>query len=874
MRTAVAGGIEASGPTPVGAELLLERELELDTLSRALAGARSGTGALVLIEGPAGIGKSRLLGAACEEAQREGMQVLRARGLELEREVPFGVAVELFATRLASADSRERESLLSGQAGLTASLFDSTRTGSVEAQALVRGLFWLTVNLASSSAGGAPTTRSRGLAIVLDDAHWADRPSMAFAAHLAMRLADLPVTLIVALRTGEATAADDIVRWVREVSECVRLAPAALSDPAVGRLVANELPGADPEFVTACARVSGGNPFMTRELALALRAEGIPPTVESVSRVEQLVPATVLHSLLTRLGRLGEPALRIAAAVAVLGDHARLRHAAALAELGMPEAEAAADALAKARILAAGEPLGFAHPLIATAVYSDLPAFARARAHRTAAALLASDGRPAHELAAHLLLTTPEGDPWVLATLREAARRDMEQGDPQAAARLLTRALAEPPPADQRADVLLDLADAQAMSGNIAAEDHALQAVRLLNGSPGHARALRVLSRVRLATGAHEEAAEALQTALDELGTTDPAAQQILAEFLTVNRFRVPLQPQAQARLAPIVEAARRGSPPSDTGLMAHVALSLAFAGESVETVRGLAGRATAEDPLVDFGSYGMPMGMLVQALCCVDELETAEQIAVAGLASARRRGSFIAAALGSFHVAIPRYHRGALADALADLYQAQAPRREGWGGGTDWPLALQAQAELERGDLRAARESLATCSAAPESMERAMVTFAHARLALANRDPGAALADALAAGRHLSEGFGIDHPPGLALGEPHSAAPTRSLQLSAGLLNWPLRGSPTRRSHRTFSSRPRLCKRTSLTPIASSTSAPGDSFSRRSGDGLRCWSAALQRARLSGRAAWTDLRWVMRVARRSSGASRARPRG
>lgn len=144
-------------------------------------------------------------------------------------------------------------------------------------------------------------------------------------------------------------------------------------------LIEAELPGAETAFVAACTQVSGGNPFMAHELCRALREERVAPTAAEAPRIHQLVPATILHSVLTRLARLGEPARQIAAAVAVLGDGAPLRHAIALSALNAPDAEEAADALARAGILLAEEPLRFARPLIATAVYSDLPPFGRGR---------------------------------------------------------------------------------------------------------------------------------------------------------------------------------------------------------------------------------------------------------------------------------------------------------------------------------------------------------------------------------------------------------------------------------------------------------------------------------------------------------------
>lgn len=736
--------------------MLLERERELDALSRALASARGGIGSVVLIEGAAGIGKSRLLDAACRRARTDQLEVLRGRGIELERDVPFGIARSVFGERLANASSAQRRQWQAGHAALAARLFDPSGAAvASDPHALIHGLYWLTLNLACVAARG----RRRPLVISVDDAQWSDRMSASFLAYLAARITELPIALLLAVRTGETAHAPEPLAAIREAPSGIRLAPNPLSDAGVGRLLGAELPEPAPEFVATAARVTGGNPFLVRELRESLRSEGIGATAHEAARIERLVPATVLHSLLTRLARLGDDARRLAEALAVLGDGALLRHAGSLAELDRVDAERAADALARAGILAAGEPLRFEHPLVATAVASDLATFARARAHRFAATVLDADDAPAQEIAAHLLLTSPAADEWVSRMLREAARSALAQGDPAAAASLLQRAVEEPPPAPERAGVLLELAEARAMSGDAAAERHARQALGLLAGSPDRRAALRLLGRIHLASGDHAAAAAALREALDELGSDSPEGQELLGTYLTVNRFRAPLHPEAERRLAPIVEGARHGRVPNHGALVANVALTMALAGEPPATVRRLAAFATQMDPLVDARSLGLPMGMVVQALCAVDELDEAERIAGRGLAAARRNGSLLAAGLASYHLAVPRYHRGALADALADLDQALVPSREGRPAAAGWPLALLAAVKLQRGDLDGAETALAAAAPPPGSMDEAVVALARAEVNLARRRPEAALADALAAGRHFIEGFGIDHP-------------------------------------------------------------------------------------------------------------------
>jgi len=708
---------------------LLERESELAVLSEVLGAARSGRGGVALVEGPAGIGKSRLLDAACTEAATAGMEVLRATGRELETEASFGVAAELFEPR--------------------PSPLDPAAASSADSPALLRELYWFAVDLAGDA----------GLAILIDDAQWCDRPSLAFLAHLAARADEAPITLLLAIRSGAPVAAADALAALRGAAGRV-VRPHPLGPDGVAALVRAELPDADDALVAACGEVTAGNPFMVIELGRMLRIEAVPPTADSVAAVRALVPETVMHTLLTQLGRLGEGAEAIAAAAAVLGDGAPLRQVGALAKVDAAAAERAADTLATAGILARGEPIRFAHSLIATAVRADLTDFARARAHREAAGLLAADGAPPREVAAHLLATRPDADPWVLATLREAAARAVAQGDPAAAAHLLARAAAEPPPPERRGEVLLELAEAEALAGDTAAAGHVEEALAVLPAGRARGRALRSLGRIRFAAGEHAVAAGALEEALGALDAESAEGQAILGEYLSINRFQAPLMAAAARRLGPIVEATRAADPPADPVLLVHAVLSLALAGEAPPRVRELAGRAAEQlDPELDVAAYSLPSGMLVQALCAADVTDLADGIAADSLDAARRRGSFIATTGASFHRAIPRFHRGELTDALADLGQAQATREEGWNAGVAWPLSLQAHLQLERGALAAARESVASAAAAEGSMERAVLDFADAAVALAEREPAAALRAAEAAGALLGGEFGVDSP-------------------------------------------------------------------------------------------------------------------
>jgi predicted ATPase len=206
-----------SSETP-GAAPLLEREGELRALRDALAAASAGAGSVTLVEGHAGTGASRLLAEAAKQASAAGMEVLAAAGDAAERDFAFGVARQLFEARLWRAEPAERSELLSGAAGLARELFEPDSRGMATRDAdyvlrLVHGLFWVVQNLAEQ----------RPLAVLVDDAQWADAPSLQLLRYVAPRISDLPVAVVAAYRTGTDTqdtplaalAADPVARELR-----------------------------------------------------------------------------------------------------------------------------------------------------------------------------------------------------------------------------------------------------------------------------------------------------------------------------------------------------------------------------------------------------------------------------------------------------------------------------------------------------------------------------------------------------------------------------------------------------------------------------------------------------------------------------------
>jgi len=117
---------------------LCEREDELARVDALLTAARAGRGGVMLITGPAGIGKTVLLAAARERAGQAGMRVLAGRGGELESGFSFGVTRQLLEPLLASAGVAEREALLAGAARRALIALEEEAGGGGE-RAAVRG---------------------------------------------------------------------------------------------------------------------------------------------------------------------------------------------------------------------------------------------------------------------------------------------------------------------------------------------------------------------------------------------------------------------------------------------------------------------------------------------------------------------------------------------------------------------------------------------------------------------------------------------------------------------------------------------------------------------------------------------------------------
>jgi DNA-binding CsgD family transcriptional regulator len=598
---------------------LLERGAELAGIHGLLAAACDGRGAVVVIEGPPGIGKSALLRACAQRAASLGMEGLQARGDDVSMESSFAAIRELLAP-VADAGA------FSGSAGLAAPVFTGEAEVTPEADraiAVLHGLYWLIADRCDHGA----------VALLVDDAHWLDPASARFLLYLARRIESLAAVLVVAQRRGEVSGP---LTALSEQATLV-LAPAPLSETGSGELVRRELgPRADADLCRSCHEATGGNPFYLRELVADLRSEGRRPTVEVARSVRSLGAGTVGRTVLVRIGRLGLDCDHLAEAIAILGPGAPLRHAASLADLDREAAEAAADRLRSADVLAPERELDFMHPIVHEALLAELPAARRAALHSGAARLLLAEDAPADRVAAHLLSAEPYGEAWVVDALRAAARQAMARGAPDAAASYLRRALAEPPAGDMRLEVLLGLGRAEALLPADDAFPALREALELAREPAQRARVGQELAHALLSVGRGDSVRALVESMLDDAGLDEEVVARLEAHLLGGGATDLTATRRIVERTAPRFALARRGEV-SDPLMLAALASTGIVTGLSALEASGLARRALYDERLL---RHLIPYGGAARALTWTEQFENAGPAQEVGLAEAQRRGS------------------------------------------------------------------------------------------------------------------------------------------------------------------------------------------------------------------------------------------
>ncbi len=682
----------AAKPAPSS---LVEREREVALLGSLLTDATAGEGRAVLVEGPPGIGKTRLLSEFRRRATADGARVLNARAGELEREFPFGVVRQLFEAAVADPE------LLTGAAAPAGVVFgspaESAYTGGDASFAALHGLYWLTLNLAAD----------RPLLLEVDDLHWCDRASLRFLAYLVRRLEGQPILMTASVRTGDPPTDAALLAEIANDPATVHVKPAPLSEAAVGELVARRL-HAEPDraFREACHTTTGGNPLLVRQLLSALESDQVKPDAAHADVVREIGSRAVSSSVLLRLARLPGEAAAVARAVAILGTGADLPSVAGVAELEEAQVAGTLAALARAEILRPEPPPAFVHPLVRDAVYLGLSLGERELLHSRAAQVLRRTGASLDQVAGQLMHTPRRADPDVARVLQEAGMAAQARGAVDNAVGYLRRALEEPPPADLRPRLLLDLGEVEALTRGPDGARHLRAAYEGLTDPVLRVRAANALGRMLLFTSSPAEGAAVARQAARELppGMEDEALG--LEAFALMG---VPFGALEPSEMRAAHEYRHRPLTTTGEKMMGAVAaLEWTQAGGHVDEVIALAtaalagGDLTARDPNLLTLAAMLPM--------IVGDREEALQIFDTSMTEAHRRGSLFAITGMYLWRGFNLFWRGDLIDAEEQL-SAAFDQAETWGYGPEtlqWNAAHLAWCLVERGDLAGARRALA----------------------------------------------------------------------------------------------------------------------------------------------------------------------
>ncbi len=722
------------------------RDAERLLLRSCIDRVATGRGLATVIEGDAGIGKSRLVHDCLAAAAATGFHVWSSAGHELARERPFGMLTEALAVVRSSPD-RPRAQL----ARLLAT--EPATAGGLRFRILDDLL-----ELVERGAQAGPCV------LALDDLQWADPSTLLAVDHLLPRTTAVPVLLVIACRPAprsrELAATLDLARSLGDRHIVLRpLAHHDIRQLVMSALTAEPGPRLDT-LVAGC----GGNPFFVLELLAVLDEEdAITRDAGMAETALAEAPPSVRQLVLRRLRFLSDAGFELLRVASVLGSMFSLADLATVASRPAMEILPVLTELVSTGVVGeAGKQFRFGHDLVREAVYDDIPRPARRDLHREAGRRLAEAGASTESIATQMALGASDGDAEAVAYLRRAAAEAQCRG-PRVASGLLERAI-EVVGADTDTEAALASELVQSL---LWAGDHAraVDIAREALGFAGRPRQLApaVEGRIRLALGqallfrgAMVDAGRELELATNLCDRWDAAAAAAVAS--------------AAALLAGDIERAVRmaehglalgGDTDDDSACLALTMLAWAAdlrgrLAESTELVDRALRRATSADQRAL--PFGGPHGVLGVFLASSGHRDAARMLHK-GRAHAETSGAVYD--LPTFHAATAMLGlwEGNFEDALAEIDTGLTWWREhGSSLGIVWPLAMRAYIQLRRDEHTAAAETLRTAEQevlnGGAQFNQGWLLHVRALLAEAKGDVDAAAA-ALEAGWAIAQALG-----------------------------------------------------------------------------------------------------------------------
>ncbi|WP_432939912.1 ATP-binding protein [Kribbella sp. CA-253562] len=373
-------------------EPLRGRSAELGRLLEAMRAADQGTASVTVVTGEPGIGKSALLHAAMEQAERHGFLVATAAAHQTDNISPL--------SSLAPALRAGKDPLIGTEHFL-------------ELAALNTQPLWLAERLADLMRQRLTGTAAL---LVLDDAQWSD-PLTGFVLRVAIsRLADARLMWLLATRPTPGGVADQLVDAVRDQLpvHAVQLAP--LDTEAVLQIAADRLNHAVDPALSVRLGGAQGIPFLVEQVVAGLYVADKPVA-------EGPLPDGLVEGVRRRTAGTTELCRALLRTAAVFGSEFRLEDVAALMGEGVARLAEPLDEAIRAGLLAdSGAHLTFRHELLRAAVLADVPPSAQRALHSAIADQLLRSEQGASAAAPHILATATVGDLAAISTLRTAAR--------------------------------------------------------------------------------------------------------------------------------------------------------------------------------------------------------------------------------------------------------------------------------------------------------------------------------------------------------------------------------------------------------------------------------------------------------------------